>query len=337
MVLAVKVSKKHAEKVKTLLIKKKVYNSDYLPESDKDFVYFPVKQKITDKNVQIIQKKLRLLSKKQTLKQALKSKLSTPELKHLKTAYDVLGDMAIIEIDKPLEKKEKVIGQTLLQINKSIKKVAKKIGIHKGLYRLQKLKIIAGQKKKEVVYKENNIVLKFNPEKVYFSPRLSTERKRVYKLVKPGETVLVMFSGCAPYPAVISKNTKANKIVGIEINPSAHKYGLENLRINKLNNIELYLGDVKNIVPKLNTKFDRILMPLPKSAEDFLQTALSVAKKGSIIHFYDFLEDTEFSKAEEKVKKACSKAKLKYKPIILVKCGQHAPHVSRVCFDFKIL
>jgi hypothetical protein len=36
---------------------------------------------------------------------------------------------------------------------------------------------------------------------------LSTERKRISELVKPGEKVLVMFSGAAPYVCVIAKKT----------------------------------------------------------------------------------------------------------------------------------
>ncbi len=69
----------------------------------------------------------------------------------------------------------------------------------------------------------------------------------------------------------------------------------------------------------------------------FLPVALAVARKGTVVHFYDFLDDSSFNEAKIKVKKACAKIKLKYKPLILVKCGQHAPHVYRICFDFKIL
>ena len=84
-----------------------------------------------------------------------------------------------------------------------------------------------------------------NVEKVYFSPRLSEERKRIFQQVKNNETILVMFSGIAVYPIVISKNTKAKAIVGIEINPIAHKYALENLKLNKISNVKLFLDDVK--------------------------------------------------------------------------------------------
>jgi tRNA (guanine37-N1)-methyltransferase len=83
--------------------------------------------------------------------------------------------------------------------------------------------------------------------------------------------------------------------------------------------------------------FDRILMPLPKSAENFLANALKVSKKGTIIHFYDFLHEDDFRKAEEKVDKACKKAGLGWKKLKFTKCGQHSPRTYRVCLDFKIV
>ena len=60
-----------------------------------------------------------------------------------------------------------------------------------------------------------------------------------------------MFSGIAPFPIVISKNSKANEIYGVEINPNAHKYALENLKLNKISNIKLFEGDVKTVLPDI--------------------------------------------------------------------------------------
>ena len=40
------------------------------------------------------------------LREALKKKLSSKELKALKTSFDIIGDILIIEIPKELKKKE---------------------------------------------------------------------------------------------------------------------------------------------------------------------------------------------------------------------------------------
>ncbi|MCX8147126.1 MAG: 50S ribosomal protein L11 methyltransferase, partial [Candidatus Woesearchaeota archaeon] len=227
------------------------------------------------------------------LKELLKEKLTEKEISLLRASYDTVGSIAIMEIPKELEKKEKIIANAIMQLNKNIKTVAKKSGVHEGKLRTRKVKIIAGEKTKETEYKENGVRLKFDIEKVYFSPRLSTERKRIAGLVKRGESVLVMFSGCGPYICVIAKNSKAKEVYGVEINPIGHKYAEENVRINKISNAKLFLGDVREIVPRLSKKFDRIVMPLPRGAENFLDVALNAIKKNGTIHFYDFEEEKD--------------------------------------------
>jgi tRNA (guanine37-N1)-methyltransferase len=272
------------------------------------------------------------------LKEALKNKLTKKQRELVPSSFDSVGDLAIFsDFPEKLKTKEKIIAETLLKLNKTTKVILKKIKKYSGTFRTPKLKILAGEKRKQTELKENSVILRLNPEKSYFSVRLATERKRINLLVKPNESVLVMFSGIAVYPLNISKNTEAKEIYAIEINPHAHKYAEENLTINKTKNIKLFLGDVRKIMPKLKKKFDRILMPLPRSAEDYLDLAIKAAKKGAIIHFYDFLHEKEFQKAKEKIQKSCKEQKKKYKILNLSKCGQFGPGIYRICVDFKIL
>ncbi len=272
-----------------------------------------------------------------TLKEALKKKLTKKEFSLLSTSYDVVGDIAIIDMPYGLGKKENIIGETILKLNSHINVVCKKQGKHSGRFRTQKLKIIAGEKRKKTIYKENNVQFKLNPEEVYFSVRLSNERKRIYQMVKKGELVLVMFSGIAPYPIVISKNTRAKEIYGIELNKKAHKYALENVKLNKTKNIKLFQGDVRKIVPKLYKVFDRIIMPLPKSAETYLDVALKVSGKGTMIHLYLILNEDELLKTKEMVKDICKKNAKNIKIIDIVKAGQYSPYTYRFCFDIRVV
>ena len=275
---------------------------------------------------------------KKNLKFYLKDKLSEKELELLPTSFDVVGDILIFsEFPKELSNQEKLIGKTILEKYHHIKTILKKTKKYSGKFRTPKLKVIAGEKRKETTHKENDVFIKLDVEKVYFSGRMSSERKRIAGLVKPDESVLVMFSGAAPYPLVIAKNSECKKVYGIEINSSAHKYALENVKKNKLENtIKIFLGDVRKIMPKLNRKFDRILMPLPKCGENYLYLALKYIKKNGIVHFYDFLHEGEFGKAHEKIMKACIKSKNKCKILNTVKCGQYSPGFYRVCVDFKV-
>ena len=271
------------------------------------------------------------------LKEFLKGKLTKKQLVLVPSSFDVVGDIAILEIPKELEKKEKIISKGLLKLHRNIKVVCKKAGLHTGIFRRQQLRIIGGERRKTTEYKENNVRMKLHVQDVYFSPRLSSERKRIYEMVKKGESILVMFSGCAPYVLVIAKNTEAKEVYGIEINPIAHKFGLENIKLNKLTNIKLFVGDARLVAPILKKKFNRILMPLPLGGENFLDVALSSIKKNGIIHYYDFKEEDAFDISKQKVKSACKLAKKKCKILNLKKCGQIGKRTYRICIDFKVL
>ena len=260
------------------------------------------------------------------LKDKLKSKLSKKDLEKMPSSFDVVGDIAIIEI-RHLKGKDKLIADTILDNLSNIKVVAKKVGEHKGKYRLQKLKIIGGEKRKETLHKESGVLLKLDVEKCYFSERLSSERLRIAKLVKLKERVLVMFSGIGVYCLVIARNSKVKEIYGVEANPVAHKYALDNLKLNKFENIFLYKGDVRKVIPKM--KFDRIIMPYPKEAPKFLELALKYIKNNGTIHLYTFEHEEKF----EELRKCYLK---KFKSVKLNKCGAYAPRVDRVCLDLKL-
>ena len=270
-------------------------------------------------------------------KQRLATFLSTAELEQVKTSFDNVGSIAILTIPDELFSKENEIAQALLESEKRIKTVLRKEGGHEGEFRTQPLKHLAGEKTKETIHIELGTRIKVNVETVYFTPRLSTERERILQQIKDGEKILVMFSGCGIYPCVFAKKSKAAKIVGIEINPEGYKYALENIKLNKIQNVELHLGDIHDIAPKLREKFDRIVMPLPASAHEFLEDAFSVSKKGTIIHFYAFEEEkTMPQKTVELVLDSCKKNKVKANMVSWAKCGPSKPRWYRICVDIQV-
>src|SRR3989344_1151353 len=253
----------------------------------------------------------------------------------LPSSYDVVGDILVFaEFPKMSETKERKIAEQLLRLHKNLKVICKKTRNYGGMYRLPRLKILAGDRRKETLHKENGCRLKLHVENVYFSPRLGTERQRINQLVKKNESVLVMFSGCGVYPINIARNTKAKEIYGIEINPVAHRYAEENLRLNKSGNITLLGGDVRKIIPHLHKKFDRIIMPLPKSAETFLDLAVPKIKKKGIIHLYLFIREENINNnyLENFLRPYLPRSTIKS----VVKCGQFGPGKCRICVDIQI-
>jgi len=215
--------------------------------------------------------------------------------------------------------------------------VAAKVGIFEGEYRTRKLEIIAGENRKETIHTEFGCRYLLNVEEVYFSERLGNERIRISKQVKEEEKILVMFAGVGPYPILIAsmkkKENKNVEIYSIELNPVGYKYMVENVRINKVN-IKCILGDVKIETPKLGLKFDRIIMPLPKGAGNFLDTALNALNDGGIIHYYGFLYNKEIF--AEEVKKQCENLGYTAEILDVVACGAYSPRIDRICVDLKI-
>ncbi len=270
------------------------------------------------------------------LKEICKDILNEKELLLLPSSFDVVGDILIfIDFPEKLIKKEIKIAEKIMEAFPRVKVVCKKARKYSGKYRLAKMKIIFGEKRKETVHRENGCQFKLDVEKVYFSPRSSNERLRIAKLVKQNESVLVMFSGSGAFPLVIEKNSRPKEIVAIEQNPVAHKYALENLKLNKSKVIFLK-GDVNKIVPKLRQKFDRILMPLPHKGEDYLDLPFLVGKKQFWLHFYDVAREEEFELSKKKVISAVKKHKKKCKSTEVVKCGHLSPGKFRISIDAKI-
>ena len=191
------------------------------------------------------------------LKKALGGIIPADDLNRLIRGFDIIGDIAVVIIAEGLEEYERLIAETILAIHKNVRTVLKRDGTYSGEYRTIPLAFIAGERKTETLCREFGIRLLLDIEKVYFSIRSGHERKRLADLVRPGENVLVMFSGVAPYPLMISKYSRAAKITGIEINETAHNYGVKNLRLNKAKNIELIHGDVVSAVNGSAERYDK--------------------------------------------------------------------------------
>ena len=113
------------------------------------------------------------------LREALKGKLTEKEQEKLITGYDIVGDIAILEIPHGLGKKEGAIAEAVMKINPSVKVVVKKVGIHSGKYRLQDYKVIAGEKRTETIHTENGVRVKLDIAKAYCSNRPVTKRLRI--------------------------------------------------------------------------------------------------------------------------------------------------------------
>ncbi|MFH0884854.1 MAG: class I SAM-dependent methyltransferase family protein [Candidatus Micrarchaeota archaeon] len=283
-----KVPRKQGEKIRRELVQSGIFVSEYPILNEGDFVLFPVSGQFGEFETLERDAEKREV-RHDTLKDALSGFLSPTELESLIGSFDIIGDIAIIEIPDALESRENEIGNALLSVHKNLKTVLKKLGPMEGEFRVRRVKPIAGENRTTTLYKESGVVMELDVAKVYFSVRLSHERTRISELVKPGERILALFAGVGPFPLVIARKHPDAEIIAIELNPDAVEYMKMNIERNRAKNVKAVLGDVRATVSASYQNYaDRILMPLPKGAYEFLDVAYAGAKDGGIVHFYTF-------------------------------------------------
>ena len=232
------------------------------------------------------------------LKKTLDSLLTPKEADELISAFDQVGDIIIVRIPDLLLPKKKLIGETLLEQVKSAKSVFYQSSSVEGEFRTRNLELLAGDDKTETEYKESGSRFIVDVRKAFLSPRLSSERMRIAKLVNDEEVVVNMFGGIGMFSIIAAKNKKCS-VYNIDINPDAANFCQKNITINKLTgNVISIHGDASNVIEKqLKNKSDRTLMLLPEKSDEFLNSAILATKNNGIIHYYSHIHADKKSDA----------------------------------------
>lgn len=293
----VKAERKRAEKARMLIMRLNLLDSSRSVQHSRSYVYFPIhsirgakaKKPFDGLGLSIVSRTNKKKVEGDSYKKQLDSVLTKSERSQLARGYDQLGGIVVIEFDGS-KSKEREIAQILLDSNSSIKTVLAKAGAVSGKYRVRKLRYVAGVKNFIATHKENGCTFRFDTRKVFFSNRLSYERARIIKLVKDREKIMVMFAGVGPFAIEIAKAKRHTNVVAIELNRFGYRYMLENIKLNKTDNVKPVLGDVKKLSKRYKNFADRIIMPLPKSSVGFLDEAYVVAKKKATVHLYAFAD-----------------------------------------------
>jgi tRNA (guanine37-N1)-methyltransferase len=264
---------------------------------------------------------------KGNLKKVLAEKLEPQQLRQLYKTYDLVGDIAVVRVPEPHGHLSKLIAETIMDTHREIKSVWRQVNSVSGDYRLRSLEFLLGKKTTETHYKEHGCVYKTDLRKAYFSPRLSYERMRIAKLIQPKEVVLNMFAGVGCYSISIAKHSQPLKVYSVDVNPSAVKYLRENIRINRVTDVVVPIqGDAKEVTQKkLQNICDRVLMPLPEIAYEYLDySLLGLKPTGGWIHYYSFeyakkkedaIEKAEM-KVSEKIREQCKEFQIDFRRIV---------------------
>jgi len=307
-------------------------NMEYKIKAEENFGYIPINEDIGD--YEIVDIELEAIKKvPHNFSELLEGELSGEEIENLRTSFDTIGDIVILEIPDDLESKKQIIGDAALKFTKRRSIYMKKSAV-KGTTRVRDLEFLSGVDDPITIHKEHGARLKLNVRDMYFSPRLATERKRVMESVEDGEKILDMFCGIGPFPIVIARNKNVD-ITAVDINGEAIKYLDENIKLNKLKgSIDTYTGDIGEVSKSFKCKFDRIIMNLPGLAYTFLDLAVDLIEDGGTINYYEFSDS--YDSGIKRLKSACEKKNKKVEITNTRKVKSTSPGEWHVAIDGKI-
>lgn len=215
--------------------------------------------------------------------------LTADERRSVYSSFDVIGDIVIMKIPDSLLYKKYAIGNRLLENLNSANSVFLQTSAIEGDYRLRKLELLAGTNRTVTEHHEHGCRFKVDVSKVYFSPRLSTERLRIAEKVEDNEIVTNMFAGVGTFSILIAKQNPRSVVFDIDSNARASLLCLVNAKLNRVQDrVFPFCGDAKYIASKiLSGVSNRVLMPLPERAKEFVGSAIACLKQqGGTIHYF---------------------------------------------------
>jgi tRNA (guanine37-N1)-methyltransferase len=245
------------------------------------------------------------LSLTKSLREILSSVLPPEEAARVHNSYDIVGDIAIVRLTEVSSKYQKYIAEAVMSVHQNVKTVLEQKSPVCGDFRVRELRHVAGENKTVTTHVEFGCVFTVDVSMCYFSPRLSHERMRVARQVGKGEVVVNMFAGVGCFSLLIAKYSEALRIHSIDVNPAAFEFMQRNVRLNgAYGRVIPIMGDAKEIIEaRLRRVGQRVLMPLPEKALDYLPYAL-LALRGPAgwIHCYGFEHSRKGEDVVEKTK-----------------------------------
>jgi tRNA (guanine37-N1)-methyltransferase len=193
-------------------------------------------------------------------------------------AHELIGGIAILQEDDPDGAAQ------VLAARPNLHTVLFATSEVEGMYRTKSFKTLAGVPTTRTEVIEHGHRFAIDLSAAYFSARLATERQRIAALVEEGELILDMFAGVGPFAIAVAG--KAGLVLAADFNPQAVMLMLENITTNRMKTVIPVLGDSRHLADTFSLQFDRIIMNLPKSGEEYLPAAFGLCKPGGTIHFY---------------------------------------------------
>ncbi|MEB3774689.1 MAG: class I SAM-dependent methyltransferase family protein [Desulfurococcales archaeon] len=204
-------------------------------------------------------------------------------------SYVMVGDIIIVNPRRGVEDLSyyKGVAEEFLSHVKRARSVYLKVGTH-GVYRTAKLVHLAGIDDTRTIHREYGLRFHVDLAKVYFNPRLASERARIAGLTSDGERVLDMFSGAGGYSIHVASRS-STLVLAVDINHYAAAYAAINVRANRQvmkGRVAVLRADAYKL-PRIHAAvFDRVIMDNPTNPSPYAPIACKMLSGKGAIHYY---------------------------------------------------
>ncbi|KAI0033995.1 Met-10+ like-protein-domain-containing protein [Vararia minispora EC-137] len=151
------------------------------------------------------------------------------------SGFAAVGHLAHLNLNDEYLPYKHVIGQVIMDKNKSIRTVVNKLNSIDTKFRFFKMELIAGEPNYVVQHSELDCRFIFDFTQVYWNSRLSAEHERLVSLFRPTEVVADVFAGVGPFALPAAK--KGCGVLANDLNPSSYKYLQANIQDNKVTDL----------------------------------------------------------------------------------------------------
>ncbi|KAG6845350.1 hypothetical protein H0H87_010459 [Tephrocybe sp. NHM501043] len=163
------------------------------------------------------------------------------------SGFAITGHIAHVNLTPDYVPYRRLIGQIILDKNKTIRTVVNKLDSIDSVFRFFKMDLIAGEPDFVVEHHETDCSFTFDFREVYWNSRLHTEHGRLVEMFSPNDVVADVFAGVGPFAVPAGKRGCA--VFANDLNPNSAKYLKINVDRNGVNDfVRVFCEDGRDFI-----------------------------------------------------------------------------------------